>query len=93
MWVRLVHSMTPEGVSVILVNTNQLEERELIIQSGGYAEHQFVNATIDGKEISLDRDSFHVKLLPGTGVKMMLNIQRHCNEPVMQFPWDRDSVD
>ncbi|MFP6618473.1 MAG: hypothetical protein VB877_03935, partial [Pirellulaceae bacterium] len=41
----LVEKLTDDSVTVLLVNTNQLTTRELIVQAGAYGEHSFRNVT------------------------------------------------
>ena len=39
------------STTVRLVNTNPVEARTLYLQSGGFAEHQIVSASLDGQAI------------------------------------------
>ena len=50
----LVDSLSADAASVTLVNTNQLEPRTIVIQAGGYAEHRFISATLDGRTAAID---------------------------------------
>jgi hypothetical protein len=42
----LVEKLTPDSVTVMLVNTDQIHDRRLVVQAGAYAEHQFLSATV-----------------------------------------------
>ena len=43
----------PDSATVTLVNTNQIEPREVVVQSGGYGEHRFESVTIAGKRTEI----------------------------------------
>ena len=85
----LVHALGDDFVTVTLVNVNQSEPRELVVQAGGYAEHQFTG--LEGAEElpSLDSDAVLVRLAPGAGQRVTLRMQRYANLPDLSFPWDR----
>jgi hypothetical protein len=83
----LVDSLTPDSASVTLVNVNQLEPRTVIIQAGGYAEHQFTSVTHDGQTLPLKGPHLTLSLAPGSGTRLILQMRRHTNQPTMQFPW------
>ncbi len=83
----LVDSLTPDATSVTLVNVNQLEPRTVIIQAGGYAEHDFVSVTRDGQAVSLKGSQVTIQLAPGAGAQLKFQMRRHTNQPTMQFPW------
>ena len=78
--------MTADAVTLTLVNTNQLKERTIIVQAGGYAEHQFVQVTADGRTIPVDASHFTVRLAPGTGSRMLLTMKHNVNMQVLAFP-------
>jgi hypothetical protein len=84
----LIDSMTDEQLTVTIVNVNQLEPRRVVIQAGGYAEHQFSGASIAQKEIPIDASYFTVDLAPGTGTRLILRMKRYVNPPTMAFPWN-----
>lgn len=85
----LVHELSDDAVSVTLVNVNGQEAREVLVQAGGYAEHQFTGA--DAGSASLDADSsvIAVRLAPGSGQRLNLRMRRYANRPGMSFPWAR----
>jgi hypothetical protein len=84
----LVDALSTDGVSVTLVNVNQLEPRSVVVQAGGYAEHRFGSVTCEGRTIAVDRPSFTVRLAPGAGGRLTMQTRRYVNTPTMQFPWD-----
>ena len=86
----LVDKLTGGEVAVTLVNTNQLDARTLVVQAGGYAEHQFESVTWgDGNARPIDARQVTVKLQPGSGSRLVFKMRRHVNQPKMAFPWDR----
>jgi hypothetical protein len=87
----LIDEMTEDGVSVTLVNIDQLASRRVIVQAGGYAEHRFTSWRMNGKGEALDSSQLTVDLGPGAGAKLFLTMKRHANTPTMAFPWDRSS--
>jgi len=87
----LVDAMTGESVAVTLVNTNQIESRELVVQAGGFAEHQFDSVEWKGRVEPLNATHFTVRLQPGSGGKLTLKMRRFVNQPTVAFPWDRSA--
>jgi hypothetical protein len=85
----LVEQMTGDSVTVTLVNVSQTASRELVVQAGGYAEHQFESAVWNGQTIPLNAREFTVRLEPGAGGKLTLKMRRFVNQPTVVFPWDR----
>ena len=86
----LVEKMTDDEVVVTLVNTSQLDAHKVVVQAGGYAEHQFVSVENGGREQDVDASHFSVELAPGAGGRLTLKMQRYVNQPTLIFPWDRD---
>jgi len=85
----LIDEMTDNHVAVTLVNTNQNQSRELIVQTGGYAEHQCLYVEINGERIPVDKSYFTINLSPGAGSRMLIYTKRYENDPTLKFPWDR----
>tara|TARA_Y100000758_G_scaffold91879_1_gene63063 strand:+ start:1096 stop:2940 length:1845 start_codon:yes stop_codon:yes gene_type:complete len=86
----LVEKMDHASVTLSLVNTDQLNARTVVIQAGGYAEHQFTGLTRGDDTVDLDSDTLSVRLAPGAGGRLVLAMKRYTNPPTMRFPWDRD---
>ena len=86
----LIERMTGDSVTVTLVNVNQTESRELVVQAGGYAEHQFDAVEWSGQTVPLNAREFTVRLGPGAGGKLTLKMRRFVNQPTVAFPWDRN---
>ena len=85
----LVTKMTAEEVTLTLVNTNQVDPRAVIVQAGGYAEHQFTAVTVGGRGVSVQAPCFTVRLAPGAGSQLVIRMKRYANQPTLAFPWDR----
>ena len=86
----LVEGLDESSVTLSLVNTDQLNPRTVVIQAGGYAEHQFTGLKQGTLEKPLDADTLSVRLAPGSGGRLRLAMKRYTNRPSMKFPWDRD---
>ena len=83
----LVEKMTPDGVAVTLVNTSPVDARTVVVQAGGYAEHQFVEVTTDGKTTAINGQHMTVRLEPGCGSRFVLKMRRFVNQPTLALPW------
>ena len=79
--------MSADETVVILVNTSPLAARKVIVQGGGYAEHQIESVRCYGKEQAVNASSFAVELAPGCGARLTLKMQRYVNQPTLAFPW------
>jgi hypothetical protein len=88
----LVENLTEDAVTVTLVNVNQTRARPVIVQAGGYGEHEFLSATVDGKPVAVSGPAVNVHLEPGTGSRIVFKMKRYTNRPSLAFPWDRGTV-
>lgn len=84
----LVEKMTKDETVINLVNLNQTEPRSVIIQGGGYGEHQIVSAQIGGNALDVNGYWCTVRLEPGCGGQVTLKMKRYANAPTMLMPWD-----
>jgi len=85
----LVDRLTDNETSLTLVNVSPVDERTVVVQAGGYAEHQFLDATVDGRTVAIDNSHVAVRLAPGCGTRLTFRMKRYANPPTMTFPWDR----
>jgi hypothetical protein len=76
-------------VVVTLVNTNPVKGYDVVVQTGGFAEHQATSIEVGGKTVPVDASHFTVRLAPGTGDTMTIAMKRYANQPTAAFPWDR----
>jgi hypothetical protein len=83
----LVEGLSADGMSVTLVNTNQLEPRTVVIQAGAYGEHRFGSAVLDGRSVAVNAPQITVRLAPGAGGRITLQMRRYVNQPTLMFPW------
>jgi hypothetical protein len=85
----LVSELTDDRTVVTLVNTSETTPRTVVVQGGGYGEHQILSADVNGRATSINARDFAVRLAPGAGAKLTLAMKRYTNQPTAKFPWDR----
>jgi len=85
----LVEKLAADSATVTFVNTDPVEPIRVIVQAGGYGEHHFVSARLDGKEVPIDRPYVTVRLGPGCGARVVFTMKRYANQPTLARPWDR----
>ena len=85
----LVEKLGADSATLTLVNTNPIEARTVVVQAGGYGEHQFDSASIAGKTIAIAAPFVTVRLEPGAGSRVEFKMTRYANPPTVAFPWDR----
>ena len=64
--------MSAEEVAVSLVNTSPVDDRTVLVQAGGYAEHQLVEVTMNGKTAALNAPHLTVRLDAGCGSRIVV---------------------
>ena len=85
----LVEKLSADQTTLVLVNTDQSQAREVIVQGGGYGEHRLESITVGGKQTKVGASKFSVRLAPGTGTRIVIDVQRYANQPTMLQPWDQ----
>ena len=85
----LVERIRPEAVTLTLVNVNPLQPRTMTVQMGAYGEHRATSVVVGGRTITVDAPYLTVRLAPGAGETLTINVQRYVNQPTLAFPWDR----
>jgi hypothetical protein len=85
----LVERIDVGRVTLSLVNTNPFEFRTLTVQMGAYGEHHAATVVIGDRTFPVDAPYFTVRLEPGTGDTLTINLQRYVYQPTLAFPWDR----
>jgi hypothetical protein len=85
----LVSEMTGTNTVVTLVNLNNTEPRTVILQGGAYGEHQLESVTFDGKTTVINSPLLTVRLNPGSGQRLTLQMKRYANPPTVLHPWHR----
>jgi hypothetical protein len=85
----LVSELRDDRTVVTLVNVSPTTPRTVIVQGGGYGEHQILSAELNGHTTQIYARDFTVRLAPGAGAKVTLSMKRYANPPTAKFPWDR----
>jgi hypothetical protein len=85
----LVTKVEKDSVTVTLVNTSPVHEREVIVQTGGFAEHAGVAVEMGGKRVPLEGTHFTARMAPGTGETLRIEMKRYANAPTAAAPWER----
>ena len=80
----LVEKFDAGSVTLTLVNTSAAEARDVTVQAGAYAEHQFL--TVNGQPVN--GPSVRVHLAPGAGGRLECKVKRYANQPTLKLPWD-----
>ena len=82
-----MENITPDGLTVRLVNLDPIESRSVVVQAGAYSEHQFNSVRYAGKQIAVDGTSFTVDLAPGAGEVLEVGMELLANRPKLGMPW------
>jgi hypothetical protein len=85
----LVSELSDTRTTVTLINLNASEPRTVIVQGGGYGEHQLLSVTSGGRTTAIDGPLLTVQLDPGCGEKLPLEMRRYANVPTVLHPWQR----
>jgi len=87
----LVDRITPEGLSLQLVNLHPTEAREIIIQAGAFGEHTITTVRqvteYPYQFHTVNQKAIQVTLEPGASGRIEINMQRYVNPPTYAFPW------
>ena len=92
----LVRKLTADSVTVQLVNTSQTQHHQVVLQAGGYGEHQFETVRYDNNIVRIDSPVVSVQLPPGLRAEnsnfrcSVMSINRHSNSPGNEF--GKDSI-
>ena len=82
----LVSEMSGTQTAVTLVNLNKTAAREVVVQGGAYAEHRIESVEWNGRTVSVNSPSFTVKIAPGAGATLTLQMKRYSEKPTESFP-------
>ena len=82
----LVEQVRSDGITLLLVNTNAVNSRELIVQTGAYAEHDAVAVIVNGQRTEVGDSMFAVRLGAGAGARLTIRMKRYANQPTFAFP-------
>jgi hypothetical protein len=84
----LVDAVEDTAATVTLINLSQTQERSLIVQTGAYAEHTATTVSVDGRRRDVNAPHFTLRLAPGAGARLRVEMRRYANQPTLDFPWD-----
>ena len=92
----LVDRITPEGISLVLVNLDPSEPRDVILQAGAFGEHTFTRV----RQVIHEPHQFHsvggkhlrVHLGPAAVGRLELGIKQFTNQPTYAFPWHGETI-
>jgi hypothetical protein len=85
----LVDSIEDQETGVTLINLSQTSERNVVVQTGAYAEHTAVEVRVGDRVYAVNSPAFTVRLAHGAGARLRITMRRYVNQPVLDFPWDR----
>jgi hypothetical protein len=85
----LVSGLGDRRTVVTLVNLSAGQPRTVVVQAGGYAEHEFESVEWNGRSERLNARDFTVRLAPGAGATLTIAMRRYVNAPTVRFPWSR----
>ena len=88
----LVDKLDAEGAGVHLVNLNASETRNLIVQAGAFAEHQFVELTYADQTVPVESKYIAVQLPPAASIRLDVGMRRFAHRPTYAFPWHGDEI-
>ena len=84
----LVSQLSDTSTTVTLVNLGS-SARTVLVQGGGYGEHQLVSVTRGGATTAIDAPLLTVRLGPGCGQTLVIAMKRYANRPTVLHPWHR----
>ena len=84
----LVDKLSADEVRVTLVNVNQRQPRDVVVQTGAYAEHRAASVEIDDHATDVNARSFTVRLAPGAGGQLTIRTARYAQPPTVLRPWE-----
>ncbi len=86
----LVEKLADRSASLVLVNLNPSDSRDVIVQAGAYGEHLFERVSIEGRTVDLTGSTFRVRLAPAPRARLSIAMKRYAGKPMLAQPWDRE---
>jgi hypothetical protein len=86
----LVDSISKESYSVHIANIGS-QVRTLVLQAGGFGEHQFLAVEIDGKRSEINDKYLSITLEAHAHAKLVFTVRRFANDPTYETPWSKRS--
>tara|TARA_Y100001934_G_scaffold146010_1_gene175352 strand:- start:64 stop:948 length:885 start_codon:yes stop_codon:yes gene_type:complete len=75
-----------DSIDLVLVNTDPVSPRRVMIQAGTFAEHEFTGAVLDGEEASLSGRHVEIELGRSAQARLQLRLKRFAHRPSYQLP-------
>ena len=88
----LVDGVAADSVSAQLVNLHPSEPREVIVQAGMFAEHEFTTVESEGSSVQVNAREMTVRLRPGALAQLKIGMKRWAHQPTYAFPWHERRV-
>jgi hypothetical protein len=88
----LVSEIADTRAVVTLINVSASRPRTVMLQGGGYGEHQLVSVAMGDKRTPIDSPLLTVRLDPGCGATLVLEMKRYANRPTVLHPWHRPAT-
>ena len=85
----LVSQLSDTRATLTLINLHPSRSRTLIVQGGGYGEHQLTGVTSGGETTPVNSPLLTVRLDPGCGRALVIEMKRYANPPTVKHPWQR----
>ncbi|UVO55674.1 hypothetical protein [Sphingomonas sp. SUN039] len=82
----LVQAMDSRSTKFSIVNLDPAAPRRLIVRGGGYGEHGIVSATVGDRRTAVGGSDLTVRLGPGAGAQIVLEMSCYSRKPTLQFP-------
>jgi len=79
-----------DGLSLTLVNTNLVDEGDVVLQAGSFAEHEFTEARSVGEvgapALRVEGPHLRLRLGPGARAEVEVGLRRLCRRPTRELP-------
>jgi hypothetical protein len=85
----LVSELSDSRTVVTLINLSPSQRRTVVVQGGGYGEHQLLSVTMGSTTTVIDSPVLTVHLEAGCGQQLVLVMKRYANTPTVVHPWSR----
>jgi hypothetical protein len=81
----LVTDIEPGRTILELVNLTA-RPRDVVVQFGAYAEHDFTTVETSGQSATVDSSHLRVSLPPKTSARLDAGTDRYANDPTYEIP-------
>jgi hypothetical protein len=84
----LVERVEPDGVELVLVNTDPAAPHAALLQAGAFGEHAFETVTLDGNTHEVHAPHLTVQLGRGAVARLRLRMSLFVRPPSYRWPWE-----